>query len=274
MKTLGLALLVVFGLYAAVVVLVFLLQRSLMFAPSLERVLPSTVNGAVAMGIQEVTLRTPAAEQLYCWSVAAQPGRPTILYLHGNGGAVSTRLEQFRQLTAKGYGVFMLGYPGYGGSDGAPSETAFVAAAHLAYQHILSQGQGPEQVVIYGESLGSAVAVQLAADVRAAALVLASPMASILEIAQAQYPILPVAALLKDPFLSMEFIDRVHVPVLMLHGDADRLIPIASGRRLFARANMPKEFQAMAGAGHNNLYAYPVVDLIDDFLRKHIRAAD
>ena len=240
-----------------------LLSGSCCFLPTTERVPPQRFG---IDRIEEVALENGANERLYSWYARAAEGRPTFLFFHGNGGNVSHRLHKFRQLMAVGYGVFMLGYPGYGGSDGRPSEPAFVEAAKLALAHLDARGIAREDLVVYGESLGSAVAVQLCANQPIRALILESPMSSIQEIAQLHYPFLPVSLLLKDRFLSIDYIADVRAPLLVIHGSADDVIPIQSGRRLFERANEPKTFHTVEGGGHNDLFDFPVVDVINAFL--------
>ena len=243
----------------------YVMQRDLMFSTSTERILPSDVG---MDQIEEVTLHTQNGEKLYSWYGRAKPERPTILYFHGNGGSVATRSDKYRQFMALGYGVFMLGYPGYGGSEGDPSEKAFIDAARLSYTYLSDSKIEPEDIVIFGESLGTAVAVQLAAEKLAKALVLSAPMNSIREIAEHQYPYVPIGMLLKDPFLTMDYIGAVHMPLLVFHGSADEAIPIASGRKLFDTANEPKIFHTIEGAGHNNLFDYSLVELMHSYLEK------
>lgn len=245
------------------------MQRDLMFIPSAERVLPHDIG---LDEVDEITLETPDGQRLYSWYGHAKSKLPTILFFHGNSRGVSNRRGKIRQIMAKGYGVFMLGYPGYGGSEGAPSESAFIQAAELSYQHLRASGIARGDIVIYGESLGTAVAVQLAAKQQARALILEAPMSSIREIAQSQYPYLPVELLLKDPFLSIDFIGDVKMPILFIHGTDDGAIPISSGRKLFEAANHPKIFHAVEGAGHNNLYDFPVFDVVHSFITDQVSA--
>ena len=252
--------------YLGIAGVVYAMQRSLMFSAATERIQPK---GMVGGRIQEVTLKSGTGDRLFSWYGRASISRPTVLYLHGNGGSVSTRHGIQKRFLDKGYGVFMLGYPGYGGSEGAPSETALVEAAHIAYHHLISSGISAEKIIIFGESLGSSVATQLAASVAASAVVLAAPMHSIREIAQDQYPFLPINLLLKDPFLTFEHIGDVEEPILVFHGSEDQSIPIESGKRLFALANEPKQFHTIEGAGHNNLFDFKILEILDRFLKEH-----
>jgi len=253
------------GIYLLMLVTLYVAQRNLVFSTSAERILPADIG---VQNVEEVTLRTEAGDALYSWYGRAKSTQPTILYLHGNGGSVSTRKDKYRQLMEKGYGLFMLGYPGYGGSDGAPSEESFIAAAHLAHRYLQTELTiDPTDIVIFGESLGSAVAIQLAAKKPAKALVLSAPMSSIREIAENQYPFFPLRWLLKDPFLSIDHIVSVNMPLLVFHGSADTAIPITSGRKLFSRANHPKTFHTIEGGEHNNLFDYPLVEMLQVYLK-------
>ena len=216
--------------------------------------------------VQELELQTATGARLYSWYAKAQLGKPTILYLHGNSGSVSTRAAVYPRFTKHGYGVLMVGYPGYGGSEGAPTERGFVEAAQVGYKYLQGLPLAPESIVLFGESLGSAVAVQLATSVSARALILAAPMHSVREIAQQQYPFFPIRFLLKDPFLTFQHIGAIQMPLLVVHGAADQVIPVDSGRRLFDLAQQPKTFHLIDGAGHNNLFDFALVELIDNYL--------
>ena len=218
------------------------------------------------MDVEEIVLRGRNGDSLFSWFGRAQAGQPTILFFHGNGGAISHRAHRFRGLMADGLGMFMLGYPGYGGSDGRPSEYAFLEAAKLAYQYLRGEGLEPGDIIIYGESIGSSVAVQLAAAVGAKGLVLEAPMSSAVDVAREHYPWLVAGLLMKDTYRSVDYIDRVDMPVLVLHGENDRIVPIEFGLRLFEEARDPKTFVRIPGAGHNDLHLHPTDEIAGDFI--------
>ena len=265
MRALKRVVLVVAGLYLALCMLVFAVQRSLIYQPSQEYRSPASLG---LQNVDEVQLKMAGGESLISWYAPASGDRPTLLMFHGNGGALHHRAARVRLLTNAGYGVFLLGYPGYGGNAGDPSEANFVAAAGLAYDFLQQQHVSAANLVIYGTSLGSAVAVQLSAREDAAALILEAPMSSVRDIAASLYPIFPVSLLLRDPFLSREHIQQVDERLLIIHGDADRVIPLASGRRLFDAANDPKEMHVIAGGGHNDLLNHGLHTLVQDFLER------
>lgn len=243
--------------------LFYLSQRQLMYFPSRDRVQPGEVG---LMNVEEVVLRDQDGDTLLSWFGRARAGRPTILFFHGNGGAINHRAHRFRGLMADGFGLFMLGYPGYGGSDGRPSEHAFLEAAGLAYRYLLGEGLGPDDIVIYGESIGSGVAVQLAATVGAKGLVLEAPLSSAVDVAREHYPWLLSGLLMKDTYRSVDYIDRVDMPVLVLHGENDRIVPIEFGLRLYEEARYPKTFVRIPGAGHNDLHLHQTDEIAGNFI--------
>ena len=241
----------------------YLNQRQLMYFPSLERVHPQDVG---LLGVDEVSLLTESSETLVSWYGLAKMGMPTILFFHGNGGAVSHRAHRFRGLMAEGFGVFVLGYPGYGGNDGEPSEASFLEGALLSYQYLRSQGLAADDIVIYGESIGTGVAVQIAAQVDAKGLILQAPLSSAADVARKHYPYLLADLLIKDSFKSTDHIERIEMPLLVLHGDLDQIIPIELGEKLFQKAREPKSFVTIPGAKHNNLHLYSIDTIARDFI--------
>jgi len=263
MKPVKVFLLLVLASYFAINLLVYANQRELMFVPTPDHVTPEEVGLA---DVDEVTLVLESKLELNSWFGRAKNGQPTILFFHGNAGAVNHRAHRFRELMAEGYGVFILGYPGYGGNEGSPSEKSFREASLLSYEYLRNLGLDAEDVVIYGESIGTGVAVQLAAHVEAKALILESPMTSAIDVASEHYPYLPVSLLLKDRFKSDDHIDRIEMPLLVMHGDRDTIIPIKIGQELFALAKEPKSFVTLEGAGHNDLQLYPVKEIAREFI--------
>jgi fermentation-respiration switch protein FrsA (DUF1100 family) len=197
------------------------------------------------------------------WIVRAQPPwtpragavpemRPWVIYLHGNDANIATRLNilHYEQLARLGLNVMAPEYRGYAGLQGIPTEAGLARDARDAYDYLRQQlHAGPQQIVIYGWSLGSAVAVHLAAQVDEAAVVLEGPPASIVDIGSQRYPFFPIRLLVRNPFESITRISRVGAPLLVLHSPEDTIIPIAEGRRLFEAALPPKAFVEVTG-GH------------------------
>ena len=234
---------------ATVLVLLTSLQRKLIYFPDPTSVpLPAE---DVRAGFQAVVIATVDGPKLQAWYRPAPVGTWTVLFLHGNAGNRSTRLDLLRRLVEMDLGVLALDYRGYGGSEGSPTEEGLYADAEAA-AHWLSQ-RGVADIVYFGESLGTGVAVELARRLPPGRLVLQAPFDSLVAVGRRAYPFLPVSWLLRDRFASYEKIAQVHVPLLVLHGTEDRIVPIEHGRRLYARAPEPKRFVAIEGFGHNDL---------------------
>lgn len=244
-------------------VLMFVNQRDYMYLPSVDRIAPSEAGLA---SVAEIALQTTANAELISWYAAASEGRPTVLLFHGNAGAVYHRAYRIRELQAAGYGMFILGYPGYGGSSGEPTEASMVEAARLAYDYLLDAGLSANDIVIWGESIGTGVAVQLAAKVDAKALILEAPMSSASDVAAVHYPYMIARFFMKDKFASADYIDKIGMPLLVMHGDRDRVIPLELGRKLMEGAAEPKALVVVEGAGHNNLHQFQTNRVATEFI--------
>lgn len=201
-------------------------------------------------GVEELSLATDDGETLIAWHVPPKEGYPLILYFQGNGGALIDRIPFFRFFIASGYGFFAVSYRGYGGSSGSPTELGLMRDGKAAYQEIRARGYPSDRIVLMGESLGTAVATVLASAHDAAALVLDSPYSSAADVAAAHYWMLPVRWLLLDRYRADLAIRDVHVPLLVIHGDDDWIVPKKLSQRLFDLANEPKTFMSAPGAGH------------------------
>jgi fermentation-respiration switch protein FrsA (DUF1100 family) len=264
------AALALIGVYLAVAVSLFIFQRRLIYHPGSAPY--HTPADAGLDGIaREVRLETPDGVSLVAWQVKPAEGQPTLLYFHGNGGSLIDRADRIRRFARDGLGIFMLAYRGYAGSGGSPTETALVADAQLAYDHLISGGMRPEDIVVYGESLGTGISVQLAASRKVAAVVLDAPYTSIADIGQSLYPFIPVRLFLKDTFASIDYIGQIDAPLLVLHGSNDRTVPVALGRALYQAAAEPKELRILEGAGHSDIYLHGAMPPLRRFLDAHLR---
>jgi len=253
--------------YLLVVAAAFAFQRKLMYFPDTARVAPRAVGLA---GVEELVLETADGERLIAWFAPAREGCATFLYFHGNGGNVSYRADRIHAFTARGNGVLMLSYRGYGGSTGKPSERALVADGRLAYDALIARGVSPGRIVAYGESLGAGVAVPVAAEREVAALVLEAPFTSAVDVAARAYWFLPVRALMRDRFELVPQIGRVDAPVLVLHGERDRVVPARLGKALYEAASEPKALALYPEGGHEDLYAHGAWQRIGAFLAEHL----
>ena len=204
---------------------------------------------------RDVELTAADGVRLHAWYVPGQ-GPLTLLWLHGNAGHIGHRVEQLALIQQRlGVGVLMLDYRGYGRSEGTPSErgTYHDADAALAYLRATPEVD-PSGVVLYGQSLGAAVAVELATRERVRGLILEGPFASVPAMARAVYPWLPIWPLLRTRYDSLARISMVGTPLLILHSERDEVVPYDQGRALYAAAAEPKRFHSIIGAGHNDAY--------------------
>jgi len=251
------------ALYVLVVAAAWLGQRHLMYVPDPTRVAPAA---AGLRGVDELVLETPDGTRLIAWRTPAVAGRPYVLYLHGNAGNIAGRADRFQRYQERGIGMAILSWRGYGGSTGRPSEANNVADARLAYDRLVASGVRPEDIVLYGESLGSGVAIQLAADRKVAALVLDAPYTSIVEVALLSYPYLPVRPLLIDRYESDRHIKGVSVPVLVLHGERDAVIPVRMGKALHEMVPGPRKLVLFPDGGHVDLDDHGAVEVVTRWL--------
>ena len=233
-------------LYVVGLALLYGAQRRLLYFPNRVEVPPGSVG---LPGAERVHLTTTDGERLLAWRMAAAPGAPLVVYFHGNGGGLDLRANRYAAFAAAGFGVLALEYRGYAGSTGAPSEEGLTRDAQAAYQAALADA-APERIVLLGESLGSGLAVKLAASLPVGALALDSPYTSIAEVAAGKFWMFPVRRLIRDRYQSDAAIAKVKAPLLIVHGTADRTVPIRYGRRLFDLATTSKTFLAVEGAGH------------------------
>lgn len=249
--------------YGLIVLGAFLIQRRLMYFPDPARIAPASVG---LTGYNEETITTGDGERIVTWRSPARAGQPTVLYLHGNAGGLATRAERLGAFAREGWGVAIMAYRGYAGSSGAPTEAANVADAQLLYDRLVAGGIPPASIVVYGESLGSGVAVQLAASRKVRAVVLDSPYTSAADVAVRSYPFLPVRPLLKDRYESARHIAGVRAPVLVIHGELDRVIPVEMGRAMYGLAPGPKHLVTFPRGGHSDLFQHGALAAIRGWL--------
>ena len=233
--------------YVLLAALITLFQRRLVYKPDPRRASPDDCG---LQGVDAVQIATPDGQTLQAWYAPAPAGSPTVLYFHGNAGWIELRTDRLADLQSRGFGVLMPFYRGYAGSTGQPSEAANVADAKLVYDWLRLQGVASHDIILFGESLGTGVATQVAAAKVSAGLVLDSPYTSMTDLARRDYPWLPVRYLLWDHYETIRHIKRVTVPVLVLHGEADALVPFDMGLAVHAAVLAPKRLAAFKGAPH------------------------
>ncbi len=253
--------------YAAVIGLLFLFQRRLIYVP--DRTRPDPARHGVA-DMTPVTLTTEdGLELLAWWRPPADAEAPVMTYFHGNAGHLGFRGEKVRPYLDDGWGVLLPAWRGYSGNPGRPTEQGLYADGRAALAFVAAQGVTGDRLVLYGESLGSGVAVEMALHQEHRAVALEAPFSSIADVAARMFPFAPVRMLVRDRFDSVAKIARISTPVLVVHGERDTTIPVALGRRLFDAASPPKSAYFVPRAGHNDLYDHGVARRVIDFVRGH-----
>jgi uncharacterized protein len=249
--------------YACGLLTLFFAQRALLFpSPTSARTAPKA---AGFREVEEHVLTTSDGEKVIAWYVPARPGRPVVLYFHGNGDFLAGFFGRFRSLIADGTGVVALSYRGYAGSTGKPSEQGLMHDAAAAYAFTTSRYR-PDNIVVWGFSLGTGVAVALAAEQRIGKLILEAPYTSVADVAASMFWFAPVRLLIRDQFRSDSNIPRVKVPLLVMHGALDPAIPVTFGERLFALANEPKRFVRIARGAHNDLDNFGGIEIARNYI--------
>ncbi len=207
--------------------------------------------GQAQLGVEDVSIRTPDGLTLHGWWKESPGSDLVTLYLHGNAGNVTHRGRHIQEIVAAGSSVLVIDYRGYGKSQGRPSEQGLYTDAEAAYDYLLTQGYGPHQIVLHGESLGTSVAMDLAIRRPARGVILEAPFTSAGDVAHRILPFL--GPLLVRSFPTKSKIGNLKWPLLLIHGTEDEIIPFEMGRELFDLAPEPKQFREVPGAGHNDI---------------------
>jgi len=249
-------------LYLGLAATIYFAQRSMMYFPDRAHIAPAAADLPEA---EEVPLTASDGAAIRVWHVPPRDGKPVIVYFHGNGGSLPYRVGRFRRLLADGIGLVALEYRGYGGNAGSPSEQGLIADGETAYAFAAAHYPASE-IVLWGESLGSGVALAVAAEKPVGRVILEAPFTSAAAVAELHYWYLPVWLLMKDQFRSDQRIGKVTAPLLILHGVHDQIVPYAMGERLFDMAKQPKHIARFLDGGHEDLDQNGALDAVGRFL--------
>lgn len=256
------------GAYALIVISLFVFQRNLMYHTDSP---PVPVQQSQVPHAEERFVTSPDGIEIRSWYLPPKDGKPVIVFFHGNAGTIADRDFKAGPWHAGGYGVWLTGYRGFGGNAGSPTEDGLYADARAAVDALKNDGIAPARMVLYGESLGSGIATQMAhelaeAGTPARALVLEAPFTSMGDAAQARYPFVPARWLVKDRYRNIDKIAAIDAPLFVIHGDQDRVIGQSHGRALFAAAKEPKKALWIDGGGHTDLFDFGVGQAVIDFI--------
>jgi len=206
-------------------------------------------------GLRDCWITTEDSVKIHAWFATAESAKATLVVSHGNAGNISHRYLLLRSLQRHGFNVLMYDYRGYGRSEGTPTEEGIYKDGLAAYDYAVSLPEvKPGRVILWGTSLGGAVAIDVATHRHAAGLILESTFSSAKDVARVVYPFLPVQFFMHTKLNSIEKIKTLEVPVLVIHGAHDSIVPIGLGRKLFNAANEPKDFYEIPNADHNDTF--------------------
>jgi fermentation-respiration switch protein FrsA (DUF1100 family) len=239
------------GIFALIVGIGRLLHRYFVYLPDRTRVDPKDTG---LQGVEEVAFKAADGTKLIAWYRPARGSKPTLLYFTGNSGNTASRAGKIKAIGADGFGVFMLNYRRYGGSEGRPTEARIAADAVSAYDYLRGLGVAPHDIVAYGESLGTAVATRLSLQRHVEGLVLEAPFTSIVDVGKLMWKGFPLSLIMSDQYRTIDRIGEVNVPLFIIHGARDAIIPLDQARHVLHAANEPKTLSVVPQAGHNDLF--------------------
>lgn len=245
--------------YVLATAMMYFMQRGFMYFP--DKSMPQSPEG-----VENVNVATQDGLLIRGWYVPPRdPTKAVIVLFHGNAGHYGHRVYKANYYINAGYGFLLAGYRGYGGNEGQPTEQGFYNDGR-AYMQWIKEREPDREIILYGESIGSGTATQMAVENDIKALVLETPFSSLAHAAASHYPIFPVGLLIKDRYDNASKIAAVNAPVLILHGHKDSVIPYSSAQKLYDAAKKPKKFVDFPQGNHNDLHMFGVQDEILDFL--------
>jgi len=240
------------GFYILGMIGLFAFQRSMLYLPSHDYVPLSEAHANKAF--QEISVRTEDGLDLKGWYAPATSKPFTIVFFHGNADCSYTASPIADPYIAAGYGFLLAEYRGYSGLPGKPTENGLYADGRAYMKWLMAQGVRSENMILFGHSLGTGVAVEMAGEFPVGGVMLLAPFLSMPDVAQFHYPYLPAKYLVLDRYDNAKKIRNIHAPLLVVNGAIDEVIPPAQGKRLFDLANEPKQFQSLSGHGHNDSF--------------------
>ena len=259
------------GLLAGYILLViglFIAQRNLLYHPDDSK--PEPIQYGLKQ-MEVVSIPTEDGLQLYGWWQPPSHGnKPVIIYFHGNAGNIGYRAEKLKNYLDYGIGILLVTWRYNAGTGGKPSEASLIVDGRAAQIFVRNKGIDDKKMVLYGESLGSGIAVALGVESSVGAVILGAPFTSIADVAQHHYWYVPAKWLIHDKFDSRKRVGDVYSPIMIIHGDQDRIIPIKFGQALFEAASKPKEIKIIIGGSHDDLYNYGAAQLIYKFIEQNV----
>ena len=253
--------------YVLLLTIVFFFQRNLLYHPSVDDYLKDqTINEPNE--IEKVRITTADNIDLKAWFYNKNLKKlKTILFFHGNAGSLENRTYKLNHFKDLNVNFLIIAWRGFSGNKGKPSEIGLYRDAESAVKWLESKGLVEKNIILYGESLGTGVAVEIAQNKNFAGIILESPYTSMLNLGKKYYPLFPVSFLLKDKFESYKKINNISVPVLIIHGKIDKIVPFAMGKKMYELANEPKFFYSQEYGDHMVDYDEKLLSSLKKFIQ-------
>ena len=257
--------LIIFFIYILILVFLYFNQRNLLYHPN-----ENNYSGdKIAVDIKKVTILTSDNIELLGWYHEKNiKDFKTIIYFHGNAGSLENRIHKLNHFHEMNVNFLIVAWRGFSGNNGNPSEQGLYVDGKSAIDWLIKKGVDEKNLILYGESLGTGVATHLAQNRSFAGVILETPFTSMIDAAKIFYPYIPVNLLLKDKFENYKKIKNVKLPILVMHGEKDQIVPFSMGKKIYEMANEPKYFYFTKYDDHMMEYDEKLVLAIKSFLKR------
>ena len=264
MNYLSLILLIFVLIYFLIVILTYIFQRNLLYHPNEN----NYSNDRLIVSVEKILIKTKDNISLKAWYHKKNlKNYKTIIFLHGNAGSLKNRIHKINHFENIKINFLLLSWRGFSGNQGKPNEKGLYEDAHAAIRWLNDQGIENKDIIIYGESLGTGIATEIAQNKKFAGIILESPFTSMIDAGYDKYPFLPVKLLLKDKYESNKKIKNINSPILIMHGKIDNIVPFYMGKKMYELANEPKYFYFSDYDNHMMEYNEKLLDVLKNFIR-------
>ena len=252
--------------YLVMIIFIYFYQRNLLYHPSEN----NYQNDKVKFNYDEIYIKVDEEIQLKSWIIKKDFMKfKTLVVFHGNAGHLSNRIYKLNELYKLDINILLISWRGFSGNKGSPTENNLYKDAKAAIKWLNEEGVSNNQIILYGESLGSGVAVEVGKENNFNSIILESPFTSIENSAKIYYPYLPVRFILKDRYDSISKIKMINIPILIMHGEKDDVVPFSMGKELFEKANSPKQSYFTPDDDHMMEFNSSLLKNIKDFIEKY-----
>jgi len=251
-------------IYVSVLVLLFIFQRNLMYHPNEN----NYFGDKLEVNIEKVNIKTPDNLSLLGWFHKKDLNKfKTIIYFHGNAGTLENRIHKLNHFKDMEVNFLIIAWRGFSGNEGKPTENGLYLDGMSAVNWILDEGVKEENLILYGESLGTGIATEIAQNKNFAGVILETPFTSMINAAKEFYPYIPVNLLLKDRYENYKKIKNINIPILIMHGEQDTIVPFKMGKKMYQLANEPKYFYFTKYDDHMMVYDGPMIKTLKNFIQ-------